>query len=1340
MNKSTADRDPIEMLADSFLARYRRGERPSVEDYAAQRPEQADEIRELLPALVMLEQEKPSAGADTAANGGTAGKAAGATPRQLGDYVILREIARGGMGVVYEATQQSLGRHVALKVLPHNRLAEPTQLARFKHEARAAAMLHHTNIVPVFGVGEHEGVHYYAMQYIQGQSLDAVLREVKRLRGGTPALPACSSGRDPTLAKSVAAELVSGQFARKSEPPAQTEFLGTSRPTDQAKICSAMDLGAIPGSSSPSSSILGRSGSSYYRSVARIGVQAAEALAYAHHQKVLHRDIKPSNLLLDLQGTVWVTDFGLAKAEGTDALTHTGDIVGTLRYMAPERFRGEADARSDVYALGLTLYELLTLEPAFPAEQRPRLIEQILHDDPPRPRQHDPLIPRDLETVVQKAMAKEPSDRYRTASELAEDLRRYLADRPILARRPTLLDRAGKWVRRRPGIAASAVAALVLAVAGLAVSNGLVRREMHAKEIALAAAQRSERDAKDSLWRSLYVQARARRFSGQVGQRLSRLDALAQAAQLRSDERLRDEAIAAMALPDVRLGPTWNTWPPGYDAWNVDGDYRLVARSNEKGLISIRSLEDDREIQNIVSAPTRRGVVLLSPDGRYVPHLEAGDTLKVWRVADRTPVLRQAPPRTQGWAFTSDSRHLAIGQQGCIVRFDLETGLELNRWPLPEARRANALAFSPDDQLVAVGYLNSSFASVHNAQSGKLVARFPVGPIVRQVVAWHPDGERLAVAGSDPRIQIWNVPAASKIATLEGHLQEVMILDFHPGGSLLVSNSWDGTARLWDPATGRQLLHFSGTARCDFSRDGRWLGLARNGEQTQLLEVAPTREFRTLSFGAGSRVGNEASEHDISPDGRILAQTVDDTVRLFHLATGRELAVLPPGRPVFQSNRELLIAGEGGLACWPIQPVPAAGELRIGPPRTVALPALPSRAARTADGRMLAIVCERAGGIGLLVDLATHSVRPERFDHPAGGFIVLSPDGRWLATGGWHSDYVRLWAVATHTMVKEWRLRQARAYFTPDSRGLIISDGGEFRIWDVATLQLIRRIPREVPGYPGYVAFSPDGRLMALEMATGIIHLKDAAAARTVARLEDPHGDAAGWISFTPDGTQLVVTAVLARGVHIWDLRLIRQRLLEMGLDWDAPPYPPADPECEANHLLKITVLPGDRARPEQLREQKARQDIERYRLALDAQPDSPKNCNNLAWAYLTAPKALRDVKAALPLAEKAVRIVPGNAVCGNTLGVAYYRAGQYQKAIDVLRPNLDRQEDRGLAYDLFFLAMSHHRLGETARARDYYDWAVRWIGAQGGPSAEYEDDLKMFRAEAEEVLRIDNK
>ena len=178
-----------------------------------------------------------------------------------------------------------------------------------------------------------------------------------------------------------------------------------------------------------------QSNAKYFRSVARLGVQVAEALEYAHQQGIVHRDIKPSNLLLDTQGTVWITDFGLAKAEGTLELTSRGELLGTLRYMAPERFQGQADRRSDVFSLGLTLYEMVTLHPAFECAERAQLIERMLHSDPPTPRQVDRSIPRDLETVILKAIAREPGRRYQTAGEMAADLQRFLSDRPVQARR-----------------------------------------------------------------------------------------------------------------------------------------------------------------------------------------------------------------------------------------------------------------------------------------------------------------------------------------------------------------------------------------------------------------------------------------------------------------------------------------------------------------------------------------------------------------------------------------------------------------------------------------------------------------------------------------------------------------------------------------------------------------------------------------------------------------------------------------------------------------------------------------------------------------------------------------
>ena len=243
---------------------------------------------------------------------------------------------------------------------------------------------------------------------------------------------------------------------------------------------------------------------------------------------------------------------------------------------------------------------------------------------------------------------------------------------------------------------------------------------------------------------------------------------------------------------------------------------------------------------------------------------------------------------------------------------------------------------------------------------------------------------------------------------------------------------------------------------------------------------------------------------------------------------------------------------------------------------------------------------------------------------------------------------------------------------------------------------------------------------------------------REFATLEDANLDLTALPVFTPDGTKLIgFSNGKVKGIHVWDLRLIRQHLAAMGLDWEALPYAPADSGSKAAEPPKVEVRLGDPAKLALTREQMARQAIEQYRRAIETNPESAVVCNNLAWAYLAAPEALRDVKAAVPLAEKASRLAPENAVCRNTLGVAYYRAGRYREAVETLRPNLESQVEGSLAYDLYFLAMSHHRLGETARARDYYDWAVRWTATQQGLSAVHAKELKMFRAEVEELLGI---
>ncbi len=491
MSEPDEERDPLEVLAAEFIARQRSGGFPSVSEYAAKYPELAAEIQELFPAIAAVERLKVH---KEEASGARVSLGAPKLER-LGDFRILGEIGRGGMGIVYEAFQESLGRHVAVKVLPRQSLLNPRQVQRFRRESQTAARLHHTNIVPVFGVGEHEGFHYIVMQLIRGVGLEAILASLQRICLSGPAQRSDEDGEPPcpqsaSEAARLAGLLVEGHFWHSREfrlaslDSAETESPSGEREPEVALprpsgVTAATEdfeggrdtkangdaeptLEAPPPAPAPPAAR--RLGPAYWRSAAAIALQVAEAIHYAHAHDTLHRDIKPANLLLDSQGVVWVTDFGLAKAVEQENVTQTGGVVGTLRYMAPEQFSGQTDARSDIYSLGLTLYELVTLRPAFDDSDRSRLIRKIVHDEPVRPRKLDPGIPRDLETIVLKAIARDPAHRYRSAGELARDLQCFLDDRPIQARRVSLAERLWRWSRRNRALAALAASTLALLV------------------------------------------------------------------------------------------------------------------------------------------------------------------------------------------------------------------------------------------------------------------------------------------------------------------------------------------------------------------------------------------------------------------------------------------------------------------------------------------------------------------------------------------------------------------------------------------------------------------------------------------------------------------------------------------------------------------------------------------------------------------------------------------------------------------------------------------------------------------------------------------------------------
>jgi eukaryotic-like serine/threonine-protein kinase len=520
-------RDPICILADEYSARLRAGETPSIEEYEQRAPAHRQTIRSIFPTIAFIEritqQEQHRRRSKHRVT---------IDRKAIGDFQLIREMGRGGMGVVYEAIQCSLGRRVALKVLGSGIANSPHQLHRFRREAESAARLHHTNIVPVYGIGDDDGIHFYAMQFIDGVALLDVINTIRDRVDGACRSPAGGSSRPDQHVNESDAENRGGSHSSASSSVNDPTILVSIDPDSSLdKILSGEQVksvwdqagAAVDGNTTLSSSeqrlpqqsatdharyqkptrelvdlcfgeFAGNRSTDYFIRIASLTAQVADALEYAHQHGVLHRDIKPANLMIDQSGSVWVMDFGLVKIVEQKDLTLAGEIVGTLRYMAPEQLEGQADARTDIYALGLTLFELLTLRPAFDGDETATLAQRLRQSDIPRPRTVNPMIPLDLETILLKATAREPDARYKSAAMLADDLRRYCEDRPILARRTTYVERLWRWSRRNPALATATASSIVLMwLVAIVASAGWITVRAALKE-----ATNAQKDAKNA--------------------------------------------------------------------------------------------------------------------------------------------------------------------------------------------------------------------------------------------------------------------------------------------------------------------------------------------------------------------------------------------------------------------------------------------------------------------------------------------------------------------------------------------------------------------------------------------------------------------------------------------------------------------------------------------------------------------------------------------------------------------------------------------------------------------------------------------------------------------------
>jgi serine/threonine protein kinase/WD40 repeat protein/tetratricopeptide (TPR) repeat protein len=1289
MSHDDPEEDLLVWLAEDFADRRRRGEHPALTEYVDRYPALAAQIRELFPAMVVME-EFGSVAAPAAGPRSAGAMPDGTAPRQLGEYRILRELARGGMGIVYEAVQEPLGRHVALKVLPSQIRNDAGRLGRFRREARAAAQLHHTNIVPVFGVGEHEGVHYYAMQLIQGQGLDRVLNEVKRLRKfqcSQPCEPAEGDASDgqrrpcSRLGLTVAHGLMTGQFVAEEACPVAPRSDGNGgRAPGRAPSGPREGSEAVNRRREPSSAdrvggrteLTAQSQAQYFRSVAWIGMQVAEALARAHQQGILHRDIKPANLLLDHQGTVWVTDFGLAKAEGTEELTTPGDVVGTVRYMAPERFHGRADRRSDIYSLGLTLYELLTLRPAFEGADRATLVEQLLHQEPPQPRTLEPRIPRDLETVILTAIAKEPDRRYQSAGDLASDLRRFLGDRPIEARRSTLIEKFGRWCRRNPHLAAAltTTAAALFALAVVSTTMAWKFREQRDR------VRQAETRTRENLFIALAAQARATRFSRQKGQRFDSLEALAKAAAIARElkrppetfDQLRDEAIACLALPDLKPAGRVIARAPGIYSASFDPMMTRYALRFKDGTIQVRRVADDREVARFQARGDREVQILsFSPDGRYLVSTHyPGFALTVWDVERRAVAVHDSGPvRGRAAQFSRDSRRLALVKENLTPRgfelliYDLANGQPTRRWRLPGSAD---LAFRPDGAQIAVNDNESRppACRIFEVETGRLVQTIAL-PVVGGWMAWSPDGTTLAVAGADNKIYLCDAAIGVRKAAFNGHTSSGLVAAFHPAGTLAASNGWEGRLWLWDPVLGRPLLSVAGGFPLEFSHDGSLV--VSLDDSFAPHQVDPAWEYRTLAHPASQPIQYGAPL--IRRDGRVLAVGTSQGVALWDLARGEELAFLPIGYAawnVIEASGDLLTSGSIGVWRWPIQLDPDRGQFRIGPPQQLPLPAGSHGIDEDRSGRIVAkadiavahvLTPERAVDLGPLDDCRS---------------VAVSPDGEWLAAGSHDKAGAQVWRLHSASRVADLAVEGLiSVLFSPDGKWLMTCSP-PCRLWAVGTWREALRIS----GSRG-LAFSPDGRLVVVVDVSRALRLVETETGRTLARLESPDLHANPAATFSPDGSRLVVTTNDGPAVHIWDLQAIRRQLAEMGLDWDAPSVSVENPAGPAAPPLPpLQVDYGPLARDLEHFTESAESLIERYSARLKNVPNDIEAFHHRAHALAR----LGRFQEAIDDWTEAIRLRPEEAHLRDGRAQAYAALKRYEPAIADLEAALSRELD----------------------------------------------------------------
>jgi WD40 repeat protein len=1037
---------------EQWLRRYPELASQLAEFFAGQ--EQLDRLaaplRALAPAPPGEPKEPPGAARQaTPAPGDTAVSAPQSRERSFGDYELLEEVARGGMGIVYKARQLSLNRIVALKMILTGQLAFPVEVQRFRSEAEAAAYLDHPHIVPIYEVGEHQGQPYFSMKFIEGGSL----------------------GQE--------------NVARRGAENAETSPLRSPR------LC------------------------------AQLLATVARAVHYAHQRGILHRDLKPGNILLDAQGQPYVTDFGLAKrVEGDSSLTQSGAIVGTPSYMAPEQAAGDKHltTAADVYSLGAILYELLTGQPPFRAETPLDTLIQVRQQEAVRPRVLNPRVERDLETICLKCLEKEPQRRYGSAEALAEDLERWLKGEPIVARQSGAWERAVKWAKRRPAVAALAGGVLLLIVVSLA---GLA----WGWKQALLAGEEAENKVR--------AEGQARKLAEKVAE-AEKQKALAESAKTEEAKRNARHIEALLALERASVRLERGEIGKGL-LWLVRG-LEVVPKEERSLQQSLRLLLAGwgRQMHRLRAVVPVKGEVVVSPNGKVLAAYE-NNTVRLLNAATgkelgpplslpakvdvfvRNPVAFSADAKTlvtivedkkariwiwdldgeksSGRAFKLDpaiNRHIDVSK-GWRVELspDGKTLLVLGRVAFPTARGVHDYRAFLLDTATGRKIWSSTTDAVNPAGAG--------------VTAWafSPDGKTLLTAAGDwetdlnaSEIRLWEAATGKPLGEPIKRKYAPRFAAFSPDGKTFVTDggsAWSGgelatTVHRWETATRKPvspaLVHPNYVDQVVFSPDGKTI-LTYRDRACKLWSAVSGSPIGQLIHGPLSPLQRPV----FSADGRYLMAGG----RRWQTATGKPVdqplghGLGWPDAVLLPDGKSALTIGGGWIGFWDLSLDEPLREFPLEPRGVSKVVAGTIQHALSPDGKTLLTRGNPREGPGTTVrlwDTATGACRG-KLVHPARvqGMSAFSPDSRMLVTvcgtPGEKETYKLLrWDVTTGKLIGEpvtlGEMVNAVA-FTPDGKG-IVTGGRELRRWDAATGQKQKGSHRINPFVVQDIHFSPDGR------------------------------------------------------------------------------------------------------------------------------------------------------------------------------------------------------------------------------------------------------------------------